>query len=141
MTYRKVRVAQGLIGQDGTTKLLVTPSSAAVYLAGTSTLATLYSNTTGTALANPVPTAVTPGSSAVGLTTDGNLIVYVDVPGDYEILAAGVRIPLSTPPVHNHDYTDHVDGTTADPHGDRAWASANFIPLGGSASTGWVWSE
>lgn len=126
MAYRKVRVSQALVSQNPTTEALVVPTSAAVYLANSATLATLYSNTTGSALANPVPTGVTPGPTAVGLDTAGNLIVYVDIPGDYDVLSNGVKVPLSTPPMHNHDQTDHVDGTNTDPHGDRAWALATF---------------
>lgn len=126
MAYRKVRVSQALVSQDPSTKNLVPPTSAAVYIANSATLATLYSDLNGTPLSNPVPTGVTPGPTAVGLDTSGNLIVYVDIPGDYDVLSGGVKEPLSTPPMHNHDITDHVDGTKADPHGDRQWFLANL---------------
>jgi hypothetical protein len=106
-----------------------------VYLANSATLATIYGDINGTALANPVPTGVTPGPTAVGLDTNGNLIVYVDIPGDYDVLTGGVKVPLSTPPMHNHDATSHVDGTNPDPHGDRAWALATFSTTGGSSGS------
>lgn len=125
MAYRKVVQCQALVDQDTGTKLLVNVPSAAIYLSDKTTLAAIYADESGTALANPVPTGVAVG--APGIDVDGNLNVWFDLGVTYFILALGVYTRLPMVPPHGKDFTDHVDGTVADPHGDRAWAAGQFI--------------
>jgi hypothetical protein len=135
VAYRLVRVVQALVSQDNTTKNLVVVSGATVYLADGVTTATVYSDATGTAMSNPVPTGVTPGPTAAGIDTAGNFNAWVDPTLDYALLVNGIKVPLQTSSVHHKDVTDHFDGTVSDPHGDRAWALATFT-TGGGGSTG-----
>jgi hypothetical protein len=130
MAYRKVRIVLGLVAQNPTTKDLVVPSAAQVYLSNKTTVATIYSDTTGTALTNSpgVPTGVTVGTP--GLDVYGNLVFYGDVGVDYYALVNSVFVPLPVTGIHGTDFTEHTDGTVPDPHGTRAWALAEFISQG-----------
>jgi hypothetical protein len=111
VAYRLVRVVQALVSQDNTTKNLVVVSGATVYLADGVTTATVYSDATGTAMSNPVPTGVTPGPTAAGIDTAGNFNAWVDPTQDYALLVNGIKVPLQTSSVHHKDVTDHFDGT------------------------------
>ena len=125
MAYRKVGVSQALIEQNPTTEALTPPTSVSVYLSDKVTLAPIYSDESGTSLANPVPTGVTLG--AAGLDTAGNLNVWLDLGSTYWVLVDGSFILLSVVPAHGADFREHADGTVPDPHGDRAWAAQTFI--------------
>ena len=124
VTFRKVRLVMGLVDQNASDKSLVVPGSAAVYKADKITLATLYSDEDGTALANPVPTGVADG--APGLDAVGNLVIYVDIAQDYFVLLNGHYEPIPSVGINGSDFSDHVN-VIADPHGDRAWATSQFI--------------
>jgi hypothetical protein len=130
VSYRKVRIVMGLVAQDATTKALVVPSGAQIYNSDKTTVSTIYSNVTGSALTNSpgVPTGVTPGTA--GLDTYGNLVFYGDVGLDYFALVNGVFVPLPVTGIHGTDFTDRFDGTIPDPLGDRAWALDTFITQG-----------
>jgi putative transposon-encoded protein len=77
------------------TSPLTVPTSVAVRLVGTTTLATLYTNRTkpGTAVNNPVDTGVAFG--AIGLDTHGNLIFFAD-PGRYDLFINGANTTTIT---------------------------------------------
>lgn len=122
MTYRLVKIQVGLVSQNPTSKDLVVVSAAQVYLDDKVTLATVYSDTTGTVLTNSpsVPTGVADG--APGVDAQGNLVYYGDPTKDYAYLVNGHFLPERTTSIHHADFTDHVDGTVTDPHGDRAYA-------------------
>jgi hypothetical protein len=126
VAYRKVRIVLGLVAQNPTTKDLVIPTAAQIYLADKTTVATIYSNVTGTALTNSpgVPTGVAVGTA--GLDIYGNLVFYGDVGTDYYALVNSVFVPMPVTGIHGTDFTNHADGTVTDPHGDRAWALATF---------------
>ena len=127
VAYRKVRIVMGLVAQDPSTKALTVPTGAQIYLSDKTTVATIYSNTTGTALTNSpsVPTGVTVGNP--GLDGYGNLLFYGDVGTDYFALVNSVFVPLPVTGIHGSDFTNHVDGTVSDPHGDRAYADTNKV--------------
>jgi hypothetical protein len=129
ITPRKVRIVMGIVAQDGTTKALVVPAAAQVYLADKTTVATIYSDEDGTALTNTpgVPTGVTVGTA--GLDTYGNLLFYGDDGIDYFALVNTVFVPLPVTGVHGADFTDHLGltGAVTDPHGDRAYADTNKV--------------
>lgn len=136
ITPRKVRIVMGLVEQDPSTKALVVPAGAQIYNSDKTTVSTIYSDTSGTALANPVPTGVAVG--AAGLDTYGNLIIYGDDGTDYFALVNSVFVPLPVTGIHGADFTDHVGvtGAVADPHGDRADAAANYLPISGAGVAG-----
>lgn len=128
MTYRLVKMQYGLIQQNPTTEALVVPTTAQLYLSDNATLASIY-NANGTALTNSpsVPHGVTIGTG--GIDTLGNLVWWADPTHDYSVLFNGQYLPVPTTWVHHEDFTDHVDGTDADPHGDRANAATLYAPL------------
>lgn len=138
MAYRLVKIQYGLVQQDSTTKNLVVPTTAQVYLSDNVTLATVYADTNRTLLTNSpsVPHGVTTGSA--GIDTIGNLVFWADPTHDYAVLFNGNYEPIPTTWVHHADFTDHVDGTVPDPHGTRAWVLANF-QTSGSTTTNAVW--
>lgn len=73
--------------QNTSTKALVNPTSIAVYNAGTSTLATLFTDKTmGTVGANPLAVNVT--INTAGVDGSGNVMFFA-VPGSYDILING----------------------------------------------------
>ena len=127
ITYRKVRLVMGLVDQNSSDKSLIVPSSASVYKSDKTTLATLYADETGTALSNPVPTNVADG--APGLDAVGNLVIYVDIGQYFYVLLNGHYEPIPEVGINGHDFTDHLDGTVSDPHGDRADAATKYTPL------------
>lgn len=125
--YRKVKFQAGLIEQNPTTKDLILPTGAQVYLSDKTTVATIYADETGTALTNSpsVPTGVADG--APGIDAIGNLVFFGDPTQDYSVLVNGHFLPIQTTWVHHADVTDHLDGTDADPHNDRAYADTNKV--------------
>lgn len=129
MTYRLVKFSIGLVMQDPSTKALIPPTAAQVYLTDHTTVATIASDEAGTALTNTpsVPTGVTPDTA--GIDTTGNLTFWADPTLGYSVLVNSVFLPVPTLPINPSDFTDHVDGTDADPHGDRAYADGIVGPL------------
>lgn len=127
ITYRKVRLVMGLVDQDASSKTLIVPTSASVYKSDKTTLAALYADEAGTALANPVPTNVADG--APGLDAVGNLVIYVDIGNFFYVLLNGHYEPIPEVGINGHDFTDHLDGTVHDPHGAMADAATKYTPL------------
>jgi hypothetical protein len=132
ITPRKVRLVFGpLESQDPTTKALTFPTSAQIYLSDKSTVATIYSNTTGTALTNSpgIPTGVATG--APGLDAYGNIVFYGDPGTDYFALVSSLFLPVPVTGIHGTDFTDHlgITGSVADPHGDRAYADTHKVDV------------
>lgn len=129
ITPRKVRIVLGLIVQDPSTKNLVVPTAAQVYNSDKSTVSTIYSNTTGTALTNSpsVPTGVTSGTP--GLDIYGNLLFYGDDGLDYFVLVNTVFVPCPVTGIHGTDFTDHIGttGSVTDPHGSQAYADLHKV--------------
>lgn len=106
-------------------------SSATIYLAGTSTLATVYADETGTAMTNPLPVGVSVGAG--GIDTAGN-VRFTAQPAKYDILLPGgirVRADVSVDPA---DIGAHFDDPDA--HGGRTYADSNFLALADLGSPG-----
>jgi hypothetical protein len=102
-----------LVGQNTSTKALTFPSSCAVRLQGTTTLASLWtSRTKGTAAANPLASGV--ATNSVGIDTAGNVLFYVD-PGRYDIFVNGT-----------YTYTVTVEPDPAEPVNLQNLADVNF---------------
>jgi len=124
VAYRLVKFPVGLVQQNPTTEALVVPTTAQVYLADHTTLATIYADANGTLLTNSpsVPHGVTPDTA--GIDTVGNLVFCADPTLSYSVLFNGTYLPVPTLPIHPKDITDRWDGTIPDPLGDRAYALA-----------------
>lgn len=131
VSYRKVRIVMGLVAQDPSTKALIVPTAAQIYLSDKTTVASIYSNSTGTALTNApsVPTGVAVGTA--GMDIYGNLLFYGDVGVDYFALVNSVFVPLPVTGIHGTDFTDHTGttGSNPDPHNDRAYADTHKVDV------------
>lgn len=98
-------------------------SSVTIYLAGTSTLATLYADENFTAMTNPLPTGQAVGTN--GVDTAGN-VRFSAAPGKYDALLPGgakVRCDVSADPADIGAHFDDPDG-----HGTRTYVDANYLP-------------
>lgn len=81
--------------QDGATKALIVPTTCTVYASDNTTVATVYSNRTGSSLTNPLPTGVTVGQP--GIDVVGNVMFWA-TPGEYYLGINGVREPVTILP-------------------------------------------
>lgn len=99
-------------------------TSVTIYLAGTATPATVYADEAGTAMTNPLPTAVAVGTNGVDV---GGNVRFSAQPGKYDALLPGgvkVRVDVSADPADIGAHFDDPDG-----HGTRTYADSTFLPL------------
>jgi hypothetical protein len=130
VAYRIVKFGIGLVEQDivSSSDRLLVPTAAQVYLDDHTTVATIFADGAGTPLTNTpsVPHGVTPDTTG-GIDTVGNLVFWADPTKGYSALFNGTFLPVPTLPMHPADFTDHVDGTNPDPHGDREYADDHKV--------------
>lgn len=97
-------------------------TSVTIYLAGTVTPATLYADENGTAMTNPLPTAVAVGVNGVDV---GGNVRFSAAPGKYDALLPGgvkVRCDISADP---NDIGAHFDDPNG--HNVKGYVDANFL--------------
>jgi len=112
------------IWQNGIFQGSFTPvSSAAVYEADKTTLATVYSDLAATAMTNPLPTGQSP--TLLGVDTGGN-VGYAAAPGTYWLLINGSLWFQTTIEVVPEDVTGHFNDP--DGHGLKTYVDGNYLP-------------
>ncbi len=108
--------------QNATTKLLVNPTSVAVYNTGTAVLASLFTDRTqANAGANPLLTGQ--AENTAGISVNGNILFFA-APGTYDVLVnAGTKYTVQVLP----DPADLQSISASDVQALKDWVTAQII--------------